>query len=195
MAAYSCLSKSSAPLMQMILIFFFKCGWGSVFVLSSTGLYVSNHAEGKLLYRSELAIEVETPRVWNAQKAGRISCPVRGAAEGFWINVINVCMYIFLPFFSPLSSSSSSRWPKAYSAVPGCSLDSLNWVLPVSQCSAAGSELSKWSSSISSEQTQMKAANCTILFFLQLVCINSVQLSVNFTLLAGKKKLCPALTF
>lgn len=121
MAAYSCLSKSSAPLMQMILIFFFKCGWGSVFVLSSTGLYVSNHAEGKLLYRSELAIEVETPRVWNAQKAGRISCPVRGAAEGFWINVINVCMYIFLPFFPlfpPPPPPADPRPTVLYQAAP-----------------------------------------------------------------------------
>ena len=105
MAADSCPTKPSAPLLRRIATFFFQplSVAKVVFLLSAPpALYISNRAEGKLLYRSELAKELETPCVWNAQKkAAPMPRPARGAAVGSGINPLHVSMYVSLPFFSP----------------------------------------------------------------------------------------------
>lgn len=64
---------------------------------------------------------------------------------------------------------------------------------------AAGGELGKRSCSVSSEQTQMKAANCTFFFFFflfpSLFVSIPFQLSVNFPLLGWEEATVSGLNF
>lgn len=132
-----------------------------VFALAAHRL---SHAEGAPSCRSE-PVPGEAPHT-----KGRFCL----AHSGFLVTLSCVCMYIVLPF----SSSFLLPQPKASCPAPGCS--QTHQSVPRVTLGL--------SSAVSSGQTQRRAANCNF-FFSSLFVSILFQLGVDFTLLAGKRRL------
>lgn len=90
-----------------------------------------------------------------------------------------MCACILSFLFPPLSFSPSPRPPVLPQAVLR--------LIKVSQCPTCG--CLGLSSAVSSGQTQRRAANCNFFFFSSLFLSILFQLGVDFTLLAGKRRL------
>lgn len=102
---------------------------------------------------------------------GRFSCL---AHSRFWVTLSHVCMYIVLPF----SSSFLLPQPKASCPAPGCSQTHQ------SECPRAA-----WDWALKFPLGRHRGELPTVIFFSSLFVSILFQLGVDFTLLAGKRRL------